>query len=124
MLPYIDKILYITYETLIFLQDAYGIPDNYLQFFPLGGNFSQVEKRETVRKEIRTSLELNEDHILLIHSGKLDSKKRTTEIVNAFSQVTNQNLRLLIIGSMDEEVSASTTPIIKSDPPYTLIWVG
>lgn len=115
-LPYIDKILYITYETSIFLKDAYGIPDNCLRFFPLGGILPETEKRETVRKKIRSELELKEDHILLIHSGKLDAKKRTAEIVNAFRQVPDQNLRLVIIGSMDEDVSASTTPIIKADP--------
>jgi glycosyltransferase involved in cell wall biosynthesis len=124
-LPYIDKILYITYETLIFLKDAYGIPEHYLQFFPLGGTIPEFEKRESVRNKIRSELKIGEDQILIIHSGKLDAKKRTSEIVNAFREVTNKNLRLLIIGSMDDAVSESTIPIIEADPRiHYLGWVN
>jgi glycosyltransferase involved in cell wall biosynthesis len=115
-LPYIDKVLFITFDTYTFLKDAYKIPDSYLSFFPLGGLIPESGTRENIRSKIRARLEINEDQILIIHSGKLDAKKRTLDIVNAFIQVPDQNLKLIIIGSMDEEVSASTIPLIKSDP--------
>jgi len=114
-LPYIDKILFITYETYIFLKKTYCIPDDSLQFFPLGGIIPDSRIREITREKIRSALNINEEQILLIHSGKLDIKKKTADIVRAFKQVTNENLRLIIIGSMDEGVSATTIPIINSD---------
>ena len=52
-LPFIDKILYITFDTLTFLKDTYGIPDKYMSFFPLGGIIPENEKRETARRKIR-----------------------------------------------------------------------
>ncbi len=114
-LPYIDKVFYITYETRAFLENVYGIPESNLQFFPLGGIIPEFEQRADIRNKIRSELKINEDHILLIHSGKLDALKRTNEILNAFVQVTSQNLSLLIIGSMNEDIAAVTIPVIKSD---------
>lgn len=114
-LPFIDKILYITFDTYTFLKDVYGIPDIHLVFFPLGGILPEKEQRENVRKKIRSELNLTDDHILLIHSGKLDTRKRTTEVVLAFRQIPDQKLRLIIIGSMDEEVHSSTSIHINAD---------
>lgn len=114
-LPYIEKVLYITYETSIFLKNVYGIPKNKLHFFPLGGSIPAPPEREQIRKKIRSELNINEDQILVIHSGKLDEKKRTIEIIQAFRLVPDQNLQLVIIGSMVDKVSESTIPIINSD---------
>ena len=114
-LSYIEKVLYITYETKIFLRKVYGIPETKLQFFPLGGNIPESETREIIRKKIRSEIKVNDDQILVIHSGKLDEKKRTLEIVQAFRQVTSQNLKLIIIGSMENKVSEATIPLIDTD---------
>ncbi len=114
-LPYIDKILFITFESSTFLQKAYCIPSNLLLFYPLGGIIPEPRKREFVRKQIRSQLKMRDDQILMIHSGKLDVKKKTLNIVDAFRQVSDQNLRLIIIGSMDKDVANSTIPIIDSD---------
>lgn len=114
-LPFIEKVLFITYETKIFLRTVYGIPESQLYFFPLGGNISESETRERIRQKIRFELNAGDDQILVIHSGKLDDKKRTFEIVQAFLKVTDPNLKLVIIGSMDNKVSEATIPLINSD---------
>lgn len=114
-LPYIDKILYITYESSVFLKEMYAIPEKYLLFFPLGGNIPEPTNRENVRKKIRSNLNIDENQIVLIISGKLDRKKRTIDVVNAFVQVRNENLRLLIIGSLNKEIGETVMPLINSD---------
>lgn len=114
-LPHINKIFYISYESMIYLKERYGISDSYLQFFPLGGFIPDIEMRRNVRKKIRAELGIDEEHILLIHSGKLDSKKKTIETVNAVTRVASQKLRLVIIGSTEEKISASIKSIIESD---------
>lgn len=115
-LPYIDLIFYITIESKIFLKKVYGLPEDKLHFLPLGGVIPENEKRETIRERIRKELCVEKDQLLLIHSGKLDKNKRTHEIVTAFKQVKDQNLRLIIIGSMDDDVRTITMPLIDSDP--------
>lgn len=115
-LAHIEKILYITYETKIFLENVYNIPPDKLSFFPLGGRILTEDERNTVRSYIRRDLGIKDHQILIIHSGKLDSKKRTREIVEAFCKVRHDDLRMIIIGSLDNEVSKEIDPFISSDP--------
>jgi len=114
-LPYIDKIFYITYETLFFLKNEYHISEEYLQFFPLGGTIPQALERNKIRKRIRLALNISEEEILMIHSGRLVPEKRTIETLKAFKQVADMKFRLLIIGTMDKDISAIAMPLINSD---------
>lgn len=114
-LPFIDKIFYITYEARAYLKEIYNISDEYLHFLPLGGFIPEQATRLSIRREIRNSFGLTDQHILLIHSGKLDAKKRTVEIVKAFNEVKDDKLRLLIIGSMDDDIFFQIKPIIQAD---------
>lgn len=114
-LPSIEKILYITYETKVFLRTIYDVPQEKLLFFPLGGFIHHPEKRFEIRKRIRNELGLRDDNILVLHTGKLDTKKRSYEMINAFCSVKNDLLRLVIIGSIDENVGKNIFPLINSD---------
>ncbi len=114
-LPYIEKVLYITYETSVFLKNVYGVPSGKLHFFPLGGCIPEAKTREEIRKKIRSELNINDDQILVIHTGKLGGRKRTLEMVQAFRLVPDQNLKLVIIGSMPDEVLKSIIPLINVD---------
>lgn len=115
-LPYIDKLFHITYESKIYLNEIYNISNKYLYFLPLGGFIPGNEERESVRKKIRTELGISDGQIILIHSGKLDAKKRTEEIIDAFVGVKDNNLCLLIIGSLDSNLTQKIESAIKSDP--------
>lgn len=114
-LKHIDKILYITYESAVYLKEMYGVSDKYLLFFPLGGNIPEPSKRLDIRKKIRSGLNIDENQIVLIISGKLDKIKRTIDVINAFIEVPNQNLRLLIIGSMNKDISETAMQLINTD---------
>ena len=48
-LRYISKVLYITYETKLFCNDVYGIDDELLEFFPLGGIVEKSDRYLSLR---------------------------------------------------------------------------
>ena len=124
-LPCIDELFYITLESKTFLKKVYRIPEEKLHFLPLGGIIPDTATKEKVRSRLRKELGMQKDQLLLIHSGKLDVNKRTKEIVNAFKQVTNQNLKLIIIGSMDDDVRMASMPLIDSDPRISYLgWMN
>lgn len=101
-LKYISTIYYITKETRNFIKDVYGIRDNKLKFLPLGGEVPPTEEREKFRINLRNELDIDDNHILCIHSGKLDAFKRTSDILESFSKVKRNDLSLIIIGSIDK----------------------
>ena len=114
-LKYIQKVLYITYESYLFMKDFYKVPENVLEFFPLGGILPDEEIAKNTRKEIRDSLSISEEDIFCVHSGKIDNLKRTEEILSAFHAVKNQRLHLVIIGSVDKKFEATLHDYLNKD---------
>lgn len=114
-LLYIEKIFYLSEETKDFLIDIFKLPEDKLEFWPLGGIMFSDEDRLRNRKEKRTELNLSYDDILLVHSGKMDKLKRTEDVIKAFSKVSSDNLRLIIIGMFTDDVEEVITPLINSD---------
>ena len=110
-----ERILYISYEVKEFLCDTYDIPDNILEFYPLGGTILPFEEKSMYRKEKRVELGLSEHDIVFCHSGKMDSKKRTYELLYNFNKVKNKNLRLIIIGVFSEELQEKIMQLINED---------
>lgn len=113
--PYIDKIFYLSYETKYFLTTIYNIPENKLEFYPLGGTIMEDKEYQAKRDRIRRELNLSNDGILLVHSGKLDKLKRTEDILRALIKVPSERLRLVIVGSIPEDMKPVLEPLIEAD---------
>lgn len=104
VLPYISKVLCVSLETMTFVKETYGIPDLALEFFPLGGVIYTDEEYNKKRSKIRSLLGLSDDDILVIQAGKMGRKKKVLESLRAFYANKQNNLHLLLIGSLDDEI--------------------
>lgn len=118
---YIDKILYLSYECGDFLRELYNLPQNKLEFYPLGGIIYPEEILLAKRERMRQSLQFNKDHLMFVHSGKMDKLKRSADVLRAFSQVESNRIRLVLIGSMTEDVREEVEPLIKVDPRVSFV---
>jgi glycosyltransferase involved in cell wall biosynthesis len=114
--PFIDKFLYLSYESSHFLQAMYGLREPELEFYPLGGQVITYEEKKKFSKEIRERHLLSEEDIIIVHSGKLEPGKRTEHIIHAFSSVAADRLKLLIVGSIPSDQLATLHPLIDADP--------
>ncbi len=120
-LPYIDKVFYISYECKDFLRKMYRVPKNKMEFFPLGGIIYSDDERTEKREIIRNELRLTDNKVLFVHSGKMDRLKRTADVLRAFSQVKSDKIRLMLIGSMTDDVRLVTEPLIEEDSRISFI---
>lgn len=114
-IPYIDKIFYISKECCDLLKELYSVPNEKMEFYPLGGDIIDKENHDKNREYIRKELSISDDEILFIHSGKLDKLKRTIDILEAFYQVKNKKFRLIILGSIPEGMKNKIIPLIERD---------
>lgn len=121
-LPYIDKILYVTIECKEFLEKMYKITDNKMEYYPLGGIVYDDFIKNEKRNNIRVSLNLKDDQILLIHSGKLDKIKRTKDLLSAFIQVKDERLVLAVIGTIDDSIKSEIHHLMSMD--NRIIYLG
>lgn len=114
-LPYTEKVLCPSIECMDFCREVYGVPDEKLEFYPLGGIIFSNEQREEIRHDIRSKENVPEDAVVFTHSGKMDKNKRTIDIIKAFKMVDNQDFRLWIIGVLMDDVRNNVLAEIRTD---------
>lgn len=112
---YIDKFYYLTYETKGFIEDMYNVDNSKMEYLPLGGIIMSDKDRYSIRSAIRKELSLDNNDIMIVHSGKLTERKRTKELIEAFTNIDNENLKLFIIGSIPEEQKELLNGLINND---------
>ena len=61
-----------------------------------------IESRPIVRKKIIQKYNISEDNKIFLHTGKLPGRKKSKELIKAFSN-TNGKYTLLITGSLDSD---------------------
>lgn len=112
---YVNKFLYISYESKLFCNNIYGLSDGELEFYPLGGIvFNDVEYKNR-RDKSRYELDVNSDDIVFFQSGKFDKQKKLLQSLKAFKETSASNVRLFIAGGFDEEIECEALELIHSD---------
>ena len=125
VLHQIEKIFCISLEVRDFMKSVLDLPDEILEYYPLGGIVVPDEERQRIRRGQRELLGLADTDILFFHSGKLDRKKRTLEILNAFRSVKAGNARLLVAGSIEDDARDLLEPAIAADNRVMFLgWKG
>lgn len=115
LLPHTEKILYITDETKDFLTDVLDLPDEKLEYFPLGGILVPSGERAAIREVERARLGFSEEDIVFLHSGKMDERKRTRDILSAFKRIGSERARLVLVGSIDKRIASEIDAQISAD---------
>lgn len=115
------KILCYSTESIEFVNKTYGIPKSFLELYPLGGKVPDDEHYNNWRSEIRSELKFSNDNIVIIQTGKLNSRKRIIESLRAFKETNRSDLRLIICGCFSDEVEIEARSLIESDNRITFL---
>lgn len=114
-MPYISKLFYVGIESKSYLKKMYHISDSELEWFPLGGIVFEDDIYNNKRNITRESLDLKQEDILFMHSGKMDKEKKTMDILKAFLKTKNDKFKLILIGSFPDDVWSEVVPYIDKD---------
>lgn len=123
-IPYLNKFYYIGESERDFAVKNYGVPESLMEFFPLGGTIFSDEEYGRIRQEMRGKLKISEEMRLYGHAGKLTKLKKTEDLLEAFSSVSDPNARLIIMGSIPEDRKSLLMPMIQADKRVNYLgWV-
>lgn len=111
----VDKFLYLSYESKTFLREVYGLDDNEMEFYPLGGNIVDPDTKALFKNQVRSQLGLSRGDVLIVHSGKFAREKRTQELLETFASVAGEQLKLILIGSIPDEMKSVLQPLLDAD---------
>lgn len=114
-LPWIDKILYISELTGKFARDFYGVPNEKLEFYPLGGHPVEDDEYRTLRTSTRKELDLSDDHVLFVQSGKQSASKKLIDTLKAFTGQRDSRFRLVVVGSLLDDIRDQALALIDAD---------
>ncbi len=117
----IERILCVNIDAMDFAQETYGIPRSLLEFYPLGGRIITSEEYEAIRSSVRQQYNIQSDELLFVQSGKMNSRKKIVDSLEAFSCERESNARFLLAGHVQEDVSISVNEIIEGDPRISYI---
>lgn len=120
-LPQVNKFLSISLESTEYLEKMYNIPSEMIEDYPLGGVLLSNEDRIRNRKRLLEKYGINEDAIILGHSGKLTGGKKTVDLIHALSRVQDDRFKLIIFGFIPDE-NEELKRIIENEP--RVLFVG
>lgn len=121
-LPYVKRFFYIGEEEKDFAIKNYGIPEDQMEFYPLGGLIYTQRERNEKRERKRKELGIKEDDILLLHAGKLEPNKKTEMLLCAMRNIVDTRLKLVIIGSIDNDYKNIIDPLMENTE--SVIYLG
>ena len=104
---YCNKFWGVTPWRCQYLHDVYGIPEEKIGLLVMGGDddYIHLSQQDTIRRNIRQKLGLNEDDFLLITGGKIDKTKNIHLLIKAVKELNINNLKLIVFGQPNDEMS-------------------
>ena len=120
-LDVVSKILPVSISCMDFIRDFYGVPQDRLEFFPLGGAVPDDGEYYTARQEMRQSLGIADGDVLIVQSGKIDATKKLVEALEAFTKVDDPTLRFVVPGLIQADVVERVQDLVKADRRINLL---
>lgn len=89
-------------ESVSFIKEVYKLPSDKIELLPLPGIKIPSEVALLHRVEFRKRFGFDETLKLIVHTGKLPQGKETLLLLKAFTLINDENIRLVIAGSIDD----------------------
>ena len=103
--PYLIKCYGVTPMRCRFLKEMYKIDPKIIEFLPMGVDDTAIPpNRELVKEQIRKELNIGDKDFVIITGGKIDSRKNTHVLIKALSLLNNNNIHLIICGTLSPEM--------------------
>lgn len=106
--PFVAKFWGVTPSRKRFLTDFYGISPKKVGLLVMGIDDSAISyaERQSKRSDIRSRLNFTDDDFVLISGGKIGKRKNINLLLRAFNELNNSNIKLLLFGSIDNNVKS------------------
>lgn len=122
--PYLEKYFYIGSSDKEFSIKEYNADESKMYFLPLGGNAIDDKSYNNNRDRRRRELNIKDNDIMILHSGKLDEKKNTDWLIETLNRINDERLKLVIIGNIPAENKKLFELINNNNNQKNIIYLG
>lgn len=124
--PYVEKFYGVLPSRVEFLKNEYKIPISKIDLLLMGADDDLVNKynKESIYLSTRDRFNVKKNDFLIVTGGKIDSAKRDTlNLMKAVASLENKKVRLLIFGSLAENIKHEFNELLCSNITY-IGWVS
>ena len=124
--PYTKKFYGVLPVRVDFLKDVYGLPAEKCELLVMGADDDLVEKAKNsgAREKIRSKYGIKDDDFLVMTGGKIDPwKTQTLLLMQAVKNINRDNLRLIVFGSVTQELSEQVKSLADGDKVQYIGWI-
>lgn len=123
--PYMKKCWGVTPLRCRFLKEMYHIKQELIDFLPMGVDDDSIPyDRESVKCHVRKGLNIKDDDILIFTGGKIDYLKNTHVLLEAFTDIRDKNIHLVICGTLTPQMQRLKAIIDSDIRVHYLGWCG
>lgn len=125
-IPYATKFYGVLPARVDFLSDVYKIPKSKCELLLMGADDEKVKlaRNKDVREKIRADLNISINDFLIISGGKIDlAKLQTINLMQAVHKLNILNLKLIIFGSVSEEIKEKFSSFVDNNRIQYIGWI-
>lgn len=115
VLPYTQQVLCVGFREMEFAKTLYGVGEEKLKHYPLGGNIISDDEYLKRREKTRNELRIGKNELVFLHSGKMNKAKMTDQLVKEFKKINEKDWHLLIAGSLLEDIKVDVEQVLNQD---------
>lgn len=125
--PYVEKFYGVLPARVDFLTERYKLPKDRVELLVMGMDDEKAEAADKadVKAQVRQKLGYEEDDFVIITGGKIDhAKRQTLLLIEAVQKISNPKLKLLVFGSVVEDMKEQLVSMCDADERIQYIgWV-
>lgn len=124
--PYVTKFYGVLPARVDWLVDLYGLPKDKCKLLIMGADDEKVHEVDNpeCRNEIRSKYGIAEDDFLIMTGGKIDAvKAQTILLMEAVALINNPKVKLLVFGSVTEDLKDKVKSRCIEDKVLYIGWV-
>ena len=124
--PHTTKFYGVLPARVDFLIDIYKIPEEKVELLVMGADDEKVIEAKSLdnRTEIREKYDISPEDFLIMTGGKIDNnKKQTLLLMEAVKQLKRDNVKLIVFGSVTEELKNDLEKLCDGKQVQHIGWV-
>lgn len=123
--PYTEKFYGVTPLRCDFLRDIYKIPIGKIELLLMGADDEKIDfnQKDQKRQIIRNIHGISENDFVIVTGGKIDERKNIHLLLQAVNEIENENIKLIIFGTSDQQMKTIIDDLSKSDRVINIGWI-
>jgi hypothetical protein len=125
IIPYTKKFYGTLPVRVDFFKNVYHTPSEKTELLLLGVDDTQVDfsQKESIKKRIRTELNLKANDFVVVTGGKLDLRKNIHLLMKVISELDTLDIKLIVFGSVNTELKNEIMALAQSPNIRYIGWL-